>query len=199
VKGASLQRSRLSPRNATCAGRWLGADFARRTRPSARPSDGAQSSAATRSRHALLSSSSIGAVSGASRGEPFGASARGRSLTTTRHSAPCASSSSVARSSSLSPGCATGARGRERIRRVRHALLGARAVAHRVTSFGYPVGPRGAAAPLCMEFSGDADGARRVEALERLSGCARRNSTSPTAGEITTETRPAATSAAALA
>src|SRR4051812_31322206 len=74
-----------------------------------------------------------------------------------------------------------------------------RAVAHRVASFGYPVGPRGAVAPLCMEFSGDADGARRVEARERLSGCARRNSTSPRAGEITTERRPAATSPAALA
>src|SRR4051812_49945396 len=50
-----------------------------------------------------------------------------------------------------------------------------------------------------MEFSGDADGARRVEALERLSGCARRNSTRPRAGEITTERRPAVTSPAALA
>src|SRR4051794_38236657 len=123
-----------------------------------------------------------------------------RSLTATRRSAPCASSSAVARSSSLSPGCGTGAKGaRERVRRVRHWVLDARDVAHRVASFGYPVGPRGAVAPLCMEFSGDADGARGVEALERLCGCARRNSTSPRAGEITTERRPAATSPAALA
>src|SRR3954454_14308022 len=97
------------------------------------------------------------------------------------------------------PAAARARRGRERARRVRHWVLDARAVAHRVASFGYPVGPLGAVAPLCMEFSGDADGARRVEALERLSGCARRNSTSPRAGEITTERRPAATSPAALA
>src|SRR5690242_4191567 len=43
------------------------------------------------------------------------------------------------------------------------------------------------------------DGPHRVEGFERLSGCARRSSTSPRAGEITTERRPAATSPAALA
>ena len=43
------------------------------------------------------------------------------------------------------------------------------------------------------------DRARRVKRFERLSGSARRSSTSPRAGEITTERRPAATSPAALA